>query len=320
MKMNMMFKTISSALLILFLANGVLIAGNEQTGPVDGEQLFNNLLPAMEKKDYKENMFVNTLSKIHIKDVLKLVPVNSKGETGASVQPDVIVRENDDNFYLTLGVMVEFDIEKYKQNVMTPLREMLKQISDKREEEIILKSDKVKIEKKMIYGNISCTRATYVDECRDIKCFKVSDDQEMDIILNVLPKTSCIFESTYEGYKLKLTRKMEEAIYGKMYGCMRYTVHLVFKDDEGRVIAHGDEGHRGFLGHGELFIGLGGCIKEFPMLISPEMHFRNFYQDRIVRDIAQEKDVFEFSFKINKKDASVLKKIKSYEFFIDDER
>ena len=316
--MNMIFKTISGVLLILFFANGVLFAGNELTVPVDGEQLYNVLVTAQKKNTDAENMICNALSKIHIKDAIRIVAVNFKG-TGAVVQPDVEVKG--DKISLTLGAVLEFDIEKYKQNVMAPLREVLKQVSTNGGKEIIPNiSHEVEVEKeRMKYGNISYQK---------LSCFHY---QRMDvrfytIVLNVLPNPSCIFKSTYEAYKLNVTSKIYYAILHKIAEGNRFVVHFVFKDEAGQEVFHeqcwGMKTHSGMdniasnLGGPQfgceyaLFLPWGDFRGLLPLLISPETMFEN-------TNIKDGYDKAWVKCQIEA-DASTIKRIKSYEIFIEE--
>ncbi len=318
--MNMMFKTISSALLILFLASGVLFAvNNEQTVPVDGEQLYNVLLTEQKKNKDAEDMVCNALAKIHIKDLLRVVPVNSKGETGAGVQPDLTV--DGDKISLSIGAVLEFDINKYKQNVMTPLREVLKQVSTNGGKEIIPNvGDKIEGRVWTNYNKYPFQKARYNGDRMDGSYFTV--------ILNVLQNPDSIFKSTYEGYYIKISPKMNNAFLKKMAEATQFIVHFVFKDEAGQEVFHerywgmqsrencnNIEKLKDIYNYCEFAMFIpwsGNKIYEkrsyLPLLISPEIYNRNDgygYNKKLLTCF------------INA-EAPIIKRIKSYEIFIEE--
>ena len=114
-------------MLLLFQSIGVVLAGNELTVPVDGEALYNVVFTAQKQNQDGEAMLINALSKIYVKDVLKVTPVNAKGDRGTGVQPDIEIKG--DTIKLRLGALLEFDLEKYKNGVLSPLQDVLKKVS-----------------------------------------------------------------------------------------------------------------------------------------------------------------------------------------------
>ena len=232
--MNMIFKTISGVLLILFLANGVLFAGNELTVPVDGEQLYNVLFTVQKQNQDGENMLIQALSKIHVNDVLKVTPVNFKGERGANVQPDMVIKGDD--VILSLGALLEFDLDKYKKSVVDPLQEVLKKVSPRGGERVT--SDNHKIYKmQWKYGN-----QPYMS---NLPYMSLGNDWRFSnyygkgfIILNVMPTESNIFSSTYEAYKVNMTSNLKRVFQQKLNEANGFSVHFVFKDDMGQEVFH----------------------------------------------------------------------------------
>ena len=227
--MNMFFKTISGVLLILFLANGVLFAGNELTVPVDGEQLYNVLFTAQKQNQDGESMLIQALSKIHVKDVLKVTPVNFKGERGANVQPDMVIKGEE--VILSLGALLEFDLDKYKKSVVAPLQEVLKKVSPSGGERVTSDNDK-NHKKQWKYGN-----QPYMSNLSPDYRFSNYYGKGF-IILNVMPIESNIFSSTYEAYKVNVTNNLKRVFQQKLNEANGFSVHFVFKDDMGQEVFH----------------------------------------------------------------------------------
>lgn len=232
--------TIRVFVLLAFLVQFVSFAGNEIMVPVDGMKLYNAISASQEKNTAGEEMLVKALSNIHVEDIIRITPVNSKGEKGAAIHLDI--EPDGANVTLRIGALLEFDMEKYKTKVAEPLQKILKQIS--------INGGKMVKPTKPETGSYAKWKLNhYTLQYGEIENIEADGpifnrippldySKGNRVGLNVEPNLSNIFDSTYEFYDLNLTDKIAKALIEKLLEGNTYDVHFVFKDETGKEVAH----------------------------------------------------------------------------------
>ncbi len=309
--------------LVLLLCTGILFAGNEQIVPVDGEKLAATLLNAQKAEDDAEEKLLATLSKLHVKDALSVKAINSNGQIGASVQPEIANKNG--KVEITIGALLEFDLDKYKSNVMLPLQQVLKQVSTgevktftPRIERYFIEIDNMSWE----FGNVKFKHAKRLN-------LRLDNVGNCEVILNVLPNPTNIYASKFEAYNVRMTDKLQTAFLEKIAEANLFNINFVFKDEAGQELFHetyqamkegmisrdiynikqNEEGQRPGAEYAMFFTGRFYKRTYLPLMISPEIQGPLTGADPDGRD----KQLVICRFEA---DAATASKIKSYDIFI----
>ena len=218
--------------LVMLFFTGLSFAGNELIVPVDGEKLVAILLNAQQTEAEAEEKLLAVISKLHVKDALRITPIDSKGNKGETVKPEL---ENmNGKVKVTMGAVLDFDLDKYKNNVMLPMQEVLKQVSKGEPKKFTPKVEKYYLEIDEMsweFGNLGFNRVKNLDR-------RLEGVGDCEIILNVFPNTANIFASKYESYNVRMTDKLETAFLQKIAEANLFDIHFVFKDNAGQELFH----------------------------------------------------------------------------------
>ena len=104
-------------------------SGEKYYFPLDGEKLFFLRMTQVNRDMSGFQMLDNALSKYDVSKIIKLSPASPDGSKASEWKP-IINTEEDGEISVTIGVLLEFDIEKYKEMII-PLKDVLEKISRK---------------------------------------------------------------------------------------------------------------------------------------------------------------------------------------------